>query len=135
MEQKNMVPYEPKKKNRYTIIFPEQFNSVYPFINKFTRPKWNKGKWSKFEVTLLDPVCPSMSQNIVGGLRKIKEIDSLEQKFIIEGLGPVGDTVEQWVILGKISKIKFSNVNYDINSKNLSKIKITIKPHTVILNY
>lgn len=128
-----LTPYEPKMENQYDIKFPEQFDSISPFIYGFSRPKWKNGKWNKFKVTLYDPVGPSMSQNIICGLRKIKEIDSFEQKFLIHGLGPCGDIVEEWMILGKISKLKFSN--YNPSSRELTKITITIDPHTVILNY
>ena len=48
-------------------------------------------------------------------------------------LGPVGDVVEEWTILGSMTQIDFGNLNY--GSDELMEIKLTIRPINCVLNF
>jgi len=115
--------WEAKLKNRFIFYFndipsflikkanrPKLTLSVVtiPHINIERYQKGGKGKWEPINITLFDPIVPSGASMCMEWLRKAHEsvtgragywsMYAQNVKFNI--LGPIGDKVEQWTLVG-----------------------------------
>lgn len=130
--------YEPKRPNRFMLLFPEEFEIPHQFVKTTVRPsvRINNGRveWEDIEIVLKDPIGPSTAERIhelflrVGSNYTNRGFD-----YRIQLLGPVGDIVEEWLISGFISRIDFGKLDY--SSDELMDIKLYIKPINCILNF
>ncbi len=122
---------EPKRNNRFTFKFPEEFE-IEPFlVNEFTWPTIKKGlffnTWNDMEVKILDIIGPSTTRL----LHKMKD----RKNFTIEiyGLDPCGIEVEKWEIYIK----KFKSIDFGGKGSYaddfLKEIKVVLKVKKCIL--
>ncbi len=152
------VPYEAKKNNRFILILPEKLGIPIYMVKSVERPsvRMEKGLaiWKSMEFSFYDPIGPSTTQKlwdlylaitdgdfkdivhdeILNLIREnLKEIkDGFDIKLQL--LGPVGDIVEEWDLLGcKIQRIDFGTLDYSDDS--VVEPRITIKPTNVKLIY
>jgi len=149
--------FEPKQEHRFKMYingipsyiiessdYPKMdFDTVsLPHINT-TRKLAGKGTWQPITITLLDPISPSGAQAAIEWQRLCYEsitgragYSSMYKKELrLEVLGPVGDVVSEWRIVGAFIK----SVDYgkgDWNSTNtVNKIPITIEFDYAVLEY
>lgn len=130
------IPYEPMRVNRFLVTFPESFNISPYFVRMANRPSvrvspYGLHEWDDIEITLHDPISPSMSQNIF----ELINSDMIHQPmtFLIQMLDPTGVTVSEWSIWGRVSSIDYGMLDYADDS--LSEIKMTISVSNAILNF
>lgn len=139
-QQHNVVgippPFEPMRRNRFLVTFPESFNISPYFVHQVNRPSMRMNfnglhEWDDIEITLHDPIAPSLSQNIF----ELMNSDVIHQPmtFLIQMLDPVGTVVSEWSIWGRVSEINYGMLDYSDDS--LSEIKMTISVSNAILNY
>ena len=79
MPFKNQLQYEPKRKNRFAVSFPDDFGIVPWVIKSITRPKYTfsskgKSKWDIIEIVFVDPISPSTSESLFKLIAKIEEL-------------------------------------------------------------
>jgi hypothetical protein len=129
-------PYEPMRTNRFIVIFPETFNISPYFVRMVNRPSMRiqqhgQHEWEDIEITLYDPISPSMSQNIF----QLMNSDLITQPmtFLIQMLDPTGVIVSEWSIWGRVSSIDYGMLDY--NDDSTTEIKLTISVSNVILNF
>jgi hypothetical protein len=79
-------------------------------------------EWEDINITLRDPISPSMSQNIF----QLMSSDLITQPmtFLIQMLDPTGIVVSEWFIWGRVSSIDYGMLDYSDDS--LTEIKMTI---------
>lgn len=119
--------HEPKVDNRFLVEFPEFFNIPEYVIHKTTRPsfkmeRYGKMKWDDMVFTLYDPIAPSSAQAIMNGIKELNKKDSQVITVTLKLLGPVGDVVEKWSIIGEIDKIDFGKLDWKNDEQLLIKI-------------
>jgi len=131
--------FEPKTSNRFIVEFQSPFNIPLYSIHKISLPSFTKAHqfsriiWDDIIVEFYDPVSPSTSQAIMEGLRKLREMDTQDITISIKMLGPVGDTVSEWLIKGEIDTINFGELNW--KKDDVVNITMKIKTTSAILNY
>jgi hypothetical protein len=118
---------EPIMQNRFLLTFPPEFGIASYYIREvgglsFTIQN-NQRTWNDLEVSMFDPVNPSLSQrlmNLVNG-------DNVYQRFqmILQKLGPIGEVVCQYQIYGGVRNIHFGFLSYE--SSDLSSLTLTIR--------
>ena len=127
---------EPKKNDRFVVVFPEEFKIDSFTVQKINKPKFENGKWKNIGITFIDPIACSPSH----GLYKIIDLKNKEEntnekplfEFVIKSLDPIGETVETWKILvEEVVVIDFGELDYS-NSEMQTSIMI-IKPKNCIL--
>jgi hypothetical protein len=110
----NMPPvYEPKMNNRFTTVWPKEFDLQSWVLKSAARPMYHifNDKWEDMLFSFYDPIAPPTSQSLYKLIDNGKVKD--EFTFELHLLGPVGDVVEKWEITGKIKAIDFGALNYD----------------------
>lgn len=138
VKQNGFSYYEPKRPNRFLIIFPEEFEIPQYLVKSTIRPSVtvNNGfmQWEDIEITFIDPVSPSTAQILHELFLRVESLFfNRPFQYRLQMLGPVGDVVEEWTILGSMTQIDFGNLNYD--SDELMEIKLTIRPINCVLNF
>jgi hypothetical protein len=128
--------YEPKRPNRFMLLFPDEFEIPHQVVKTTVRPSvtFNNGRveWEDIEIIFRDPIGPSMAERMHElFLRVGSSYTNREFEYRIQLLGPVGDLVEEWVIRGFVSRIDFGELDY--SSDELMDIKLTIRPTSCIL--
>lgn len=126
--------YEPKRKNRFMVTFPTEFNIPQHFVRWHTKPKLTRQGWSNIEITLMDPIGPSMTQRVMDYIRGGLWIHNVPFNLIIESLDPTGIVVERWS-LENCEVIEFDFGENDYTSDDTSTIKLKIKPTDCILMF
>ncbi len=123
------IQYEPKRKNRFMVIFPESFEIEPWKITQLSRPVYNMElkNWEEITIEFVDPVGTSTSKSLYKLIEQ--EIDKLS--FTIEMLDPTGVVVEKWEISGSINKINFDKLNYSLD--DLLKPTMTVQPTSCVL--
>jgi hypothetical protein len=131
------IPFEPKKNNKFNVTFGEPFNIPTNVIKEFQRPspKLTKTgiKWDDMVFTMYDPISPSTSQSIMDGLRELRKKDNPQIKVNIKLLGPIGDIVEEWDVIGEIDYIDFGHLDW--SSGEQLNIKVAMKVQYAVLQY
>jgi hypothetical protein len=149
--------FEPKVQNRFIV----SIDGIPAFtIRKTDRPKvvsekkvldhiniqrYYKGKttWSDVVIELYDPVVPSASQAMMEWLRLSHEsvtgrdgyMDFYKKDIIINVLGPVGDKVEEWKLIGAFPiNIDFGNGDWT-NGGDAFGITATLSIDYAILQF
>ena len=140
--------FEPKLANRFIM----EIDGIPSFMVKTAnRPKLEsevveldhinlkrkiKGKsnWTDITITLYDPIVPSGAQAVMEWIRTGHEsitgrdgyADFYKKNIDFYMLGPVGDKVEQWKIVGAwISSAEFGDVDWSSNDPVMITLTIT----------
>ena len=101
-----------------------------------------KSNWTDITITLYDPVVPSGAQSVMEWIRTSHEsitgrdgyADFYKKNIDFYMLGPVGDKVEQWKLVGAwISSAEFGDVDWSSNDPVM--ITLTITYDYAILEY
>lgn len=148
--------FEPKMKNRF-LMYLDGVPSY--MIRKLNRPKITqeakelphiniqrfvkgKTKWGTVQMTLYDPIAPSGAQAVMEWVRLHHEsvtgrdgyADFYKKDIIINGTGPVGDKVEEWILKGcMITEVDFGDADW--GTDDVAEVSLTIQPDYCILNY
>jgi hypothetical protein len=125
------VPFEPKIENRYIVEFGAPFEIPNFVICEASRPSINKTQcgivWEDMVFGMYDPITPSTGQVVINGIKKLMQLDDQSISIIIKILGPVGDTVEQWEVVGDIKSIDFGRLEYKSADPLIIRITIAVR--------
>jgi hypothetical protein len=148
--------FEPKLQNRFIM----EIDGIPSFMVKSAnRPKIEsevveldhinlkrkiKGKsnWTDITITMYDPIVPSGAQSVMEWIRTSHEsitgrdgyADFYKKNIDFYALGPVGDKVEQWKLVGAfISNAEFGDFNW--NTSDPVEITLTITYDYAILEF
>lgn len=152
------IDYEPKRENRFFAEFPDELgievwkiqtlkrpslsiNSVeIPFINE-TNYVAGRYRWETMDITFLDTIGPSTSQQLMEWVRLHAESLTgrmgyscgYKKNILLKALDPTGVEVEKWTLEQcQITNIDFGN--NDMSSDEIQNITLTIQPWRCILN-
>ena len=101
-----------------------------------------KSNWTDITITLYDPIVPSGAQSVMEWIRTSHEsitgrdgyADFYKKNIDFYALGPVGDKVEQWKLVGAwISNAEFGD--FDWTSSDPTIITLTITYDYAILEF
>ena len=101
-----------------------------------------KSNWTDITVTLYDPIVPSGAQSVMEWVRTSHEsitgrdgyADFYKKNIDFYMLGPVGDKVEQWKLIGAwCSSVEFGDVDWSSNDPVM--ITLTLTYDYAILEY
>ena len=149
--------FEPKTKNRF-IMYIDGIPSY--FIKTANRPnitfeeielnhinvkRYLKGKgvWETLEITLYDPIVPSGAQAVMEWVRLHHESttgrdgysDFYKKDITFNMLGPVGDIVEQWKLVGAfIQTANFNDLDF-ANGTDVADINLTLRYDYAVLEF
>ena len=150
------TPFEPKVKNRF-IMYIEGIPAY--LIRAMSRPqlefeeivldhinvkRYIKGKaaWQPIEITLYDPIVPSGAQAVLEWIRLGHESvtgrdgysDFYKKDVTFNLLGPVGDIVEEWKLVGTyIANANFGDLDYA--TSEAAEIPLTLQYDYAILQF
>ena len=149
--------FEPKQQNRF-IMYMDGFPSYIVKgvsginvsqetveLNHINLKRYIKGKttWGTIDFTLHDPITPSGAQAVMEWVRLHHESvtgrngysDFYKKDLTFNVLGPVGDTVSEWIIKGAlITSANFGEYSYD-NESAAQSIAMTVQPDYCVLNF
>ena len=149
--------FEPKQQNRF-IMYMDGFPSYIVKgvsginvsqetveLNHINLKRYVKGKttWGTIDFTLHDPITPSGAQAVMEWVRLHHESvtgrngysDFYKKDLTFNVLGPVGDTVSEWIIKGAlITSANFGEYIYD-NESAAQSIAMTVQPDYCVLNF
>lgn len=149
--------FEPKQQNRF-IMYMDGFPSYIVKgvsginvsqetveLNHINLKRYVKGKttWGTIDFTLHDPITPSGAQVVMEWVRLHHESvtgrngysDFYKKDLTFNVLGPVGDTVSEWIIKGAlITSANFGEYSYD-NESAAQSIAMTVQPDYCVLNF
>ena len=101
-----------------------------------------KSNWTDITITMYDPIVPSGAQSVMEWIRTSHEsitgrdgyADFYKKNIDFYALGPVGDKVEQWKLVGAfISNAEFGDFNW--NTDDPVEITLTITYDYAILEF
>tara|TARA_B100001113_G_scaffold349485_1_gene344976 strand:+ start:55 stop:471 length:417 start_codon:yes stop_codon:yes gene_type:complete len=101
-----------------------------------------KGEWQSLAITLYDPVVPSAAQAVMEWVRLGHESvtgrdgysDFYKKNITFNVLGPVGDIVEEWQLVGTyISEANFGTLDWATNDP--VDIELTLRYDYAILQF
>ena len=150
------TPFEPKTKNRF-IMYIDGIPSY--FVKTANRPQITfeevelnhinvkryvkgKGTWEPLEITLYDPIVPSGAQAVMEWVRLSHESvtgrdgysDFYKKDVTFNMLGPVGDIVEEWKLVGTyIETANFGDMDYATSDP--AEITLTLKYDYAVLQF
>lgn len=130
------IPYEPKKKNRWLIIFPESFGLSQWIFSRASRPcvRIHHGltKFEPLVIGMYDPIAPSTSQSLHNLINSGKVHEKFDLK--IQMLDHTGIVIEEWVLSGCLfTKIDFGHLSY--KDDEIMECELTIELDKVVLNF
>jgi hypothetical protein len=150
-------PFEPKQPHRFQVSLDnvpaymikgmsavnlQQGEVILNHINVQRKVK-GKTTWGDVTMTLFDPITPSGAQTIMEWVRLSHESvtgrdgysDFYKKRLELNVLGPVGDIVSQWVLVGAFIKdANFGDYSYDTENTAVN-ITMTVGMDYAILNY
>lgn len=143
-ELPNIIPYEPKRKDRFTLTFPANLEIQEWGIKQASRPSfyvknykilgvtfYKKIIWVPISIIFRDPIGPSTSQKL---FKLIQNNSVKEISFEINMVDPTGIVIEKWnVNKCSILSIDFGELNYE--KDHLIECKLVVKPKSVKLQY
>ena len=138
MEIENIPSYLVKAANRPSIQFEP---IVMDHINVKRKLK-GKGDWQDVTITLYDPIVPSAAQAVMDWIRLGHEsitgrdgyADFYKKDIDIFMLGPVGDKVEQWKLIGAFpTQVNFGDL--DASSNEVATATMTLTYDYAILEF
>lgn len=148
--------FEPKMANRF-ILYMDGIPSY--LVKKVTRPTLTqevkpidhinvqryvkgKSKWGTVQMTLYDPIVPSGAQAVMEWVRLHHEsvtgrdgyLEFYKKDLTLNGLGPVGDKVEEWILKGaQISEVNFGEMDW--SQDNVMEFTVTLAIDYAVLNF
>ena len=125
--------FEPKRKNRFVVEFPESFKLAPYFVQEVQRPKYivDKG-WSNIVIKFVDTVTQPISEGFFDLIQNKLVENSFE--IVIKLLDPVGDVIEKWIIGNcKIILLDFGDISY--KEEDIIMPTLTIKPKYCYLEF
>ena len=152
-----MTPFEPKQSNRFIL----RMNNIPAFLikgvsavsatqtpvalNHMNVQRFVKGKtkWNKVDLTLFESITPSGAQAVMEWVRLHHESvtgrdgysDFYKQNLTFQVIGPVGDVVSEWVLMGCIiTDVDFGAYNWDDDGVAVN-IKLSVQPDYCVLNF
>jgi hypothetical protein len=117
---------------------PVELNHIN--VQRFVK---GKTKWNTIDLTLFSAISPSGAQAVMEWIRLGHESvtgrngysDFYKKKLTLQILGPVGDIVSEWVLMGCFpTNVNFGDFSYDDDGVAVN-IKMTVRPDYAILNY
>jgi hypothetical protein len=149
--------FEPKQPNRFAMYmdgFPTymvkgvsgvSLTQGTVELNHINIQRFVKGKttWGTIDLTLFDPITPSGAQATMEWLRLHHESvtgrdgysDFYKKDLTFRVLGPVGDIVSEWVIMGAlITDLSFGDYSWDTVDEAV-EISMTVQPDYCVLNF
>ena len=101
-----------------------------------------KSRWTPINITLYDPIVPSGAQAAMEWIRLSHEsvtgrdgyADFYKKDITLNGVGPVGDKVEQWTLKGAWVS-NFDGGTFDWANEDAMNIQLTITYDYAILEY
>jgi len=114
-------------------------------LNHINVQRYVKGKtiWNTITFTMYEAITPAGSQTVMEWVRLHHESvtgrdgysDFYKKDLTFNGLGPVGDVVNEWVIKGAlITEASFGDYNWDDDGTPVN-LTMTVQPDYCILNY
>jgi len=106
--------------NKVTAVGFEQGEILLNHINVYRKLR-GKTKWNDVTVSLYDPITPSGAQAVMEWMRLHHESvtgrdgysDFYKKNVSIQVLGPVGDIISEWVLMGAfIKSANFGDYDY-----------------------
>ena len=151
--------YEPKRVNRFFAEFSDELGIEVWKVQKFTRPKMKinpvsipfvnemnyvsgRYTWESLNVTFLDPIGPSTSQQLMEWVRLHAEsltgrmgyAAGYKKDVELEMLDPTGVVVEKWILEGTwLTGVNFDSLAY--NTDALASISATLRMDRCVLVY
>ena len=113
-------------------------------LNHINVQRYVKGKtiWGTVSFTMYEAITPAGSQTVMEWVRLHHESvtgrdgysDFYKKDITFNGLGPVGDVVNEWIIKGAlITEATFGDYNYD--AEGAVEISMTVQPDYCVLNF
>ena len=150
------TPFEPKLKNRFIMQIDginayliktmnrPQLDSDEVILEHMNVTRYVKGKsrWQPIDITLYDPVVPSAAQQVMEWVRLSHESvtgrdgysDFYKKNITFNLVGPVGDIVEEWELVGAyIQSANFGDLAFD--SSDPTEITLTLKYDYAVLQF
>lgn len=150
--------YEPKRINRFFAEFADELGIEVWKVQKFKRPSMKinpveinymneknyvagRYSWESMDITFLDPIGPSTSQQLMEWVRLHAESltgrmgykAGYAKNILLKALDPTGIEVEKWFLEQcMITSIDFGENSYD--EDGLTNITLNIQPWRCILN-
>ena len=148
--------WEPKLKNRYIMNIDGIDAYLIKAINRptiesdevilehmnVTRYVKGKSRWQPIDITLYDPIVPSAAQQVMEWVRLGHESvtgrdgysDFYKKNVTFNLVGPVGDIVEEWELVGAyIQTANFGDLSFD--SSDPTEITLTLKYDYAVLKF
>jgi hypothetical protein len=130
------LPYEPKKKNRWLLIFPESFELSQWVCSRASRPcaRVINGviKFDPLIIGMYDPIAPSTSQSLYNLITSGKVHEKFDMK--IQLLDPIGIVIEQWSLSDCVfTKIDFGCLSY--KDDETMECELTIELDKIVLEF
>jgi hypothetical protein len=153
----NIPPaYEPMRRNRWLINFPEEMNLPSWVIDRCERPTLNLNPdgshhYLPMKIKLTDPIGDTSTSRrlweLLGGITsdtnnipttpELREQYSMIREngltFDLEMLDPTGVVVSKWTMNGWIQQVSFGNLDYNLS--DLVECEIILKPVNVTLHF
>ena len=150
------TPFEPKTKNRF-VMYIEGIPSY--FVKTMARPSITfeeialnhinttryikgKGTWETMEVSLYDPIVPSGAQAVMEWVRLSHESvtgrdgysDFYKKNITFNLLGPVGDVIEEWQLVGAfITTAAFGDLDWATSDP--VEVTVTLRYDYAVLQF
>jgi len=145
------VPYEPLRKNRFILRFPDELGIQEWWVSTTSRPKYTSAEveipflntstyvigrfnWESISVTFRDPIGPSASQALMEWVRLHSESVTGRQGYAagykkdveLEMLDPTGVVVQKWILQScQLNDVDFGGLDY--SSSDLADITATLR--------
>lgn len=119
--------------------------SINPVTVDYINKKYKysgKAEWMDIDLTLYDPIVPSGAQAVMEWIRLAHESltgrdgysDFYKKDLFLQTLGPVGDIVEEWKIVGAfINNATFGDLDW--SDDEVTKITITLSYDYAVLQF
>ena len=150
------TPFEPKLKNRFIMQIDginayliktmnrPQLDSDEVILEHMNVTRYVKGKsrWQPIDITLYDPIVPSAAQQVMEWVRLSHESvtgrdgysDFYKKNITFNMVGPVGDVVEEWELVGAyIQSANFGDLSFEDSTP--VEITCTLKYDYAILKF
>ena len=145
------VPYEPLRKNRFILRFPDELGIQEWWVSTTSRPKYTSQEveipflntstyvigrfnWDSIQVTFRDPIGPSATQALMEWVSLHSESVTGRQGYAagykkdieLEMLDPTGVVVQKWILQGtQLNDVDFGSLDY--SSSDLADITATLR--------
>lgn len=128
------IQYEPMRRNRFLVNFPEDFNIPEQLVSSVSTPSCTihrdyfepRSEWSPITIAFTNVI----GQNIINSLSNITHIQRFDVKISL--LDPTGVVVETWLLNNCVGdEIILNNLSYD--DDEVVEVKLSLIPSHVII--